>query len=197
MDEPTEEYVYHRAGLSGRGGSSYIDLVAMRDRDTDASGDLDETIYYCQDRLANVVVVLDDGGSVLEWVGYSAYGVPFMSPPGDMDGDGTVTAGDLITIGDKIDAGEDPVKADMHLDGDVTRADAGEIQTLYRDIVYGRGVLSAIGGRIGFKGGHCTRYSVQQWEFRNRVLHAELGRWGKRDPLFYGSPARLVGDPRP
>jgi len=185
IDDPSEEYVYHRAGSSGMGGSSYIDLVAMRDRDTDANGDLDETVYYCQDRLANVVVVLDVGGSVLEWVGYSAYGVPFMTPPGDMDGDGTVTAADMTTISAAISANEDPVKADMHLDGDVTTADAVEIRSLYKDVPFGRNVLSGIDNDRGYKGGVRSRVSSSHWVFRNRWFLADLGRWGRRDPLGY------------
>jgi RHS repeat-associated protein len=184
-DELLEEYVYHRAGTDGRGGSSYIDLVATRDRDTDDDGVLDELVYYCQDRMANVVVVLDDGASVLEWVGYSAYGVPFMSPPGDMDGDGTVTAGDLVTIGDRIDAGEDPVKADMHLDGDVTRADAGEIQTLYKDVAFGRGALSNVGNRVGFCGYRWAPVVGSGWGLRMRRVDAAGGRWLQRDTLVY------------
>jgi dockerin type I repeat protein len=185
IGDPTEEYVYHRAGSNGLGGSSYIDLVAMRDRDTDASGDLDEGVYYCQDRLANVVVLLEDSGSVLEWVGYSAYGVPFMTPPGDMDGDGTVTAADLATIATAIGNNEDPVKADMHLDGDVTSADGAEIRSKYKGLVFGSGKLSAVQNDKGFMGYLALEPLPAHWLGRNRVLNAKLGRWGSRDPLGY------------
>ncbi|MCB9609437.1 MAG: hypothetical protein H6716_22790 [Polyangiaceae bacterium] len=191
IDEPTEEYVYHRAGRNGVGGSSYVDLVALRWRDTDASGDLDETIYYCQDRLANVVVVLDSGGSVLEWVGYSAYGVPFMTPPGDMDGDGTVTSADLATIGAEIGLGNDPVKADMHLDGDVTTTDAAEIRSLYKDVSYGRGVLSDIGSGRGYKGYELVNELSPDWFGRARRLDGIQGRWITRDFAGYADGASI------
>src|SRR6185295_11741981 len=51
---PKEDFVNHNAGLGGKGGSSYIDLVICRNKDantawTSASdGVLEERLYYCQ-----------------------------------------------------------------------------------------------------------------------------------------------------
>jgi len=52
--DPKEEFIPHQAGFDGQGGSSYIDLVILRDRDGDnsewtdaADGTLEERIYYC------------------------------------------------------------------------------------------------------------------------------------------------------
>ena len=41
-----EQFVYHNAGLDGLGGSSYIDDVVLRDRDTTGNGTLDERVKY-------------------------------------------------------------------------------------------------------------------------------------------------------
>ena len=45
---PTEQWVFHHAGLAESGSSSYIDSVILRDRDTTANGTLDERVYYLQ-----------------------------------------------------------------------------------------------------------------------------------------------------
>jgi len=95
---PTEEFLHHAAGLSGRGGSSYIDEVVLRDRDTDANGSLDETLWYCQNRHFDVVALIDDSGDQREMARYSAYGVPFGMPGGDADGDGDNDGNDIVQI---------------------------------------------------------------------------------------------------
>ena len=93
-DSPKELFLHHAAGAGGFGGSSYIDLVVLRDRDATngwagaADGTLEERVYYCQNWRADVVALLDSAGAVLEWVKYSAYGVPFGMPAGDADSDG-------------------------------------------------------------------------------------------------------------
>lgn len=185
-EDPDEEYFYHRAGRDGLGGSSYIDLVAIRDRDVTGDDELEERIFYCQDRLANVVVVLDGGGSVLEWVGYGAYGVPFMSPPGDMDGDGTVTSTDLTVIAGLVppSSGHHP-KADIDLDGDVDNVDYVAIRVAYKDVVYGRGAVSGVESLLGFRGYRTSASRSTTWLARNRILDSVLGRWLVRDPLLY------------
>jgi RHS repeat-associated protein len=55
-------------------GLRYIDDLALRDRDTDDSGTLDERLYAMQDGNWNVVAVGDDGGEVQFRFAYEAYG---------------------------------------------------------------------------------------------------------------------------
>ncbi|MBK9189248.1 MAG: hypothetical protein IPM33_09870 [Phycisphaerales bacterium] len=92
--DPKEVFVHHAAGLGGFGGSSYIDGVILRDRDianawtSDADSKRTERRYYCQNWRADVSAILTDDGSMVEWVKYSAYGVPFGLPAGDTDSDG-------------------------------------------------------------------------------------------------------------
>jgi hypothetical protein len=93
-DSPKELFLHHAAGAGGFGGSSYIDHVVLRDRDATngwagaADGTLEERVYYCQNWRADVVALIDSAGAMLEWVKYSAYGVPFGLPVGDADSDG-------------------------------------------------------------------------------------------------------------
>ena len=62
-----ERFVDQQAGHFGYGGSSYIDLVAFREKDantawTSASGGtLEERIYYCQNQHADVVAPATQG----------------------------------------------------------------------------------------------------------------------------------------
>ena len=69
--------MFHVAGLAGRGSSSYIDSVIMRDEDAntawDAASDatLEERRYYCQNWRADVVALLKSGGDLSEWIRYS------------------------------------------------------------------------------------------------------------------------------
>ena len=102
-----------------------------------------------------------------------------------------MTAGDLTVIGTHIDNGEHPVKADLHLDGKVTRAEAGEIKAAYEDVAFGRGALSGCGSRRGFKGYSQRTYSSLHWNSRMRVLLADMGVWGQRDFDGYVDGANL------
>lgn len=74
--DPTEQFWYQNAGDSGRGSSSYIDDVVLRDRDTDGNGSLDERRYYCQNWHHDVMVICDTFGSVSERANYDTYGTP-------------------------------------------------------------------------------------------------------------------------
>lgn len=188
-EDPDEEYFYHRAGRDGLGGSSYIDLVAIRDRDVTGDDELEERIFYCQDRMADVVAVLASDATVLEWVGYSAYGVPNMSPPGDMNGDGKASNAELAAIQAIYTPTYDPVgyeeKADINLDGVVNSDDYVAIGLAYRGVQYGVGALSSAGNVRGFRGGSLAGRDGASWRARSRVLLSRLGRWDRRDPTGY------------
>jgi hypothetical protein len=189
---PKEDFVPHQAGASGQGGSSYIDLVICRNRDADTAwtaasdGTLEERNYLLQNWRADVSAVVSGNGLLKEWVKYSSYGIPIGLPGGDTDSDGDCDATDITQVQTWITASAYDVRGDVDLDGDVDASDKSELQTNYQGITLGRGVLSSNGvasrkGYAGYEG--LTNLAGSQWLARNRVLMAELGRWGRRDPL--------------
>ncbi len=173
----------------------YTDAVVLRDRDAntawaaEADGTLEERVYYCQNWRADVSAILTATGKMVEWVKYSAYGVPFALPAGDTDSDGDWDATDAAAI---LNSSSYDVRQDAELDGDVDSSDAvhahsitGAYQTL------GRGVLSsaAVNNRRGYAGYEFdpTFEGAERWLYhvRHRVYDAEVGRWTRRDPLGY------------
>ena len=126
---PKEQFVYHNAGLDGRGASSYIDTVILRDKDANTAwsaasdGVLEERTYYCHNWRGDVSVLITDTGAMVEWVRYSSYGVPFGLPKGDTDSDGDLDSTDnlQISVWDLISHYD--VRGDLDLDGDVDSTD--------------------------------------------------------------------------
>ncbi|HLA85370.1 MAG TPA: RHS repeat-associated core domain-containing protein, partial [Thermoguttaceae bacterium] len=55
-------------------GLRYVDELVLRQRDTDADGTLDETLYALQDANFNVVALAEPDGDVVERFTYNAYG---------------------------------------------------------------------------------------------------------------------------
>ncbi len=93
-----EEYLYHPV---------YIDAIALRVRDTDSDGDIDELDdpeYYTQDANMNVTALLDASGAVLERYDYDAYGkvtfldASFQNPSGTSSHDN-----DILFAGRRLD----------------------------------------------------------------------------------------------
>ncbi len=93
-----EEYLYHPV---------YIDAIALRVRDTDSDGDIDELDdpeYYTQDSNMNVTALLDASGAVLERYDYDAYGkvtfldASFQNPSGTSSHDN-----DILFAGRRLD----------------------------------------------------------------------------------------------
>ncbi|RMH67694.1 MAG: hypothetical protein D6685_03195, partial [Bacteroidetes bacterium] len=123
---PKGVFVHHNAGLGGYGDASYIDDVILRDRDANtawyeqADSTREERRYYCQNWRADVSAILSDTGKMVEWVKYSAYGVPFALPAGDSDSDGDWDATDS---GRMSGGGGYDVRKDADLDGDMDIAD--------------------------------------------------------------------------
>ena len=172
---PTTEHLNHAAGQQGYGGSSYIDRVVLRDRDTSGSG-FDERLFYLQNRHHDVVCLIrdDDSDEQVEMVRYSAYGVPFGLPAGDVDSDGDCDgASEIQGLG-----GYD-VRGDLDLDGDVDSTDEG----LSVAATFGREKLSGAENRYGY-GGYALSLSTS-WGTRNRAMLSEYGCWAKRDRLGY------------
>jgi RHS repeat-associated protein len=192
---PKEVFVYHNAGFGGYGGSSYIDSVILRDKEVkakwseEATENREERRYYCQNWRADVSALLTDAGSMIEWVKYSSYGVPFALPAGDTDsgGDWDATDSTRITTSSSYD-----VRQDTNLDGTIGTADvthANSITGGYQTL--GRGILSSSGtaNRKGYAGYEYdpTLEGAGKWLYhvRHRVYDADVGRWTRRDPLGY------------
>ncbi|HKX46947.1 MAG TPA: RHS repeat-associated core domain-containing protein, partial [Planctomycetota bacterium] len=188
---PKEEFVPHQAGADGRGGSSYIDLVAWRDKDantawTSASdGVLEERSFYCQNYHADVVARVSNAGYMLEWVKYSAYGIPFGLPGGDADSDGDCDSADITQIDTWVTSGPDDVRGDVDLDGDVEASDKSTVQVDYEGIFGGRWSISSHGNRNSFQGSPVTSESLRSCTIRARTQAQDLGRWHSRDPVPY------------
>ena len=189
---PKEQFVAHQAGLDGRGGSSYIDLVACRNKDADTAwtsasdGVLEERVYYCQNWRADVSALVKADGTMLEWVKYSAYGVPFGLPNGDTDSDGDCDSNDSSQVIAWYMVSAYNVRGDIDLDGDVDSTDVSLVQT---GKTYGNGVLGGIQSHRGCLGMTCT--FSNDYVVRNRVLDASLGHWLSRDLLGYADSQNL------
>jgi RHS repeat-associated protein len=198
--DPKEIFVHHAAGLSGYGGSSYIDAVILRDFDTDADWDappeeeledLDARHYYCQNWRADVSVIIYDIAVLIERIMHSPYGVPFGIPAGDLvkigggePADGTVGFVDNQALVNTY-WGSSYNIADLDNDGDVDSAD----QTLLSNnagATLGWGALSLNHNRLGYAGYVFDEaLAGTKWHVRYRVLESVLGRWISRDPAGY------------
>ena len=181
--DPKEEFVVQHAGLDGGGGSSYINGVVLRDKDantarTDASdGTLENRVYYCQNWRGDVSALVTATGKMVEWVKYSAYGVPFGMPSGDADSDGDFDSADQTAIQGLIDTSSYEVRADQDLDGDVDTGDKiGSFMSL------GMGKLSGSTNTHGLRGWHRATV-VGEWYFASPhpdPYSAAFGRFGSR-----------------
>lgn len=166
---PKQVIVRHAAGLRGSGGSSYIDEIALREKDSDggqgvtgaaddtgwrsaADGLLETRQYYCQNWRHDVVLLVDAlaGQSgpiarVSERYRYSAYGVPWGLGRADFDGDGSTDDTDFTLFAAAYSAltPDDANKywrVDMNLDGAVDDADLPIFAAEYdRVLAIGRG----------------------------------------------------------
>jgi RHS repeat-associated protein len=192
---PKEQFVYHNAGAGGwgGGGSSYIDLVILRDKDANtawtaaADGTLEERRYYCQNWRADVSVILKSTGYFVERIKYSAYGTPFGLPAGDTDSDGDCNG---VDAGGFYPASYD-VRFDLDLDGDNDATDYTDTLALSGTTLgYAKLSRPDTANRKGYAGyeydGKHPLYHV-----RARVLYPLLGRWTRRDPIGCLLPAGL------
>ena len=180
--DPKERFVHQQAGDGGFGGSSYIDLVAFREKDTDAKwyeesdGIYEERLYYCQTEHGDVVALVTAAGGQREMDRYSAYGVPFGLPEGDSNSDGIADATDRTIIQGWINTSAYDVRGDADLDGDVDSTDKSAVQALGA-VTLGRGALSAItvGNRRGLAGCAVMQMAMPSIShFRARSLSNQL-----------------------
>ena len=147
------------ATLAPYGGSSYIDSVILRDRDNSSKwsqasdGTLETRHYYAQNWRADVSVIFDNSGAVLEWQKYSAYGTPYLLTPGDHNKDGVVNSADSSAFNN--DYTNSNLRADLNRDGVLTTADQTLFNASYGSpVVGGRGKLSSgsVANRKGYAG---------------------------------------------
>jgi RHS repeat-associated protein len=187
---PQESFVYHAAGNAGRGSSSYIDSVVMRDRDTDANGTLEERRYYVQNWRADVVAITKSNGDPLQYVVYSPYGEPVTHAVADVDLDGDVDIYDQAAWANGSPNSTFAYAAleDLNHDGTDSAADDALFDESYTDNLGlgGRGRLSSgkLDNRKGYAGYEHDE-SLTMYHVRHRVYRADLGRWMTRDPLGY------------
>lgn len=191
-----ERFVYHAAGFGGRGGSSYIDLVVLRDVDDtngwdySSDGALEVREYFLQNWRADVVAVIQPGGDPIEYVRYSPYGVPSVFAAGDLNRDGVCDGADETAWSDlfNTETGSAKREADVNRDGAVSNTDDEPLvqgqsgSGLWASS--GRGVLSRLGNRKGYAGYEWDP-AVSVYHVRHRSYHPEMGRWMQRDPAGY------------
>ncbi|MBK8180816.1 MAG: hypothetical protein IPK67_18375 [Planctomycetes bacterium] len=191
--DPKERFVHQQAGDGGFGGSSYIDLVAFREKDantawTSASdGTLEERLYYCQNQHADVVALITAAGGQREMDRYSAYGVPFGLPTGDCDSDGDCDVNDRNQVQAWINASNQyDVRGDIDLDGDTDATDKTNLRNNFEGVGLGRKAISSVGVR-NQRGasGYPLDESGERYNVRNRTLGSAMGIWNSRDPLEY------------
>jgi RHS repeat-associated protein len=176
-----EAFVYHNAGIGGRGGSSYIDSVILRDRDNTtgnllvssgpptmyvshyfagaSDGTLEQRHFYCQNWRADVVVLTDSNGQPAEHVRYTAYGEARSYRNGDMDLDGAITSADYEAWENWLDeeTGYTLLPMDANFDGALNPDDRGYMASLEESFpagvdLGGVGYVSHFNNRIGYAG---------------------------------------------
>ncbi len=105
---PKETFVHHAAGLDGRGGSSYIDSVILRDSDNSDNGPTwtqaasptrGGRLYYLQNWRADVVVTVNDSGVLIDQIRYSPYGVPTRLSLADLAASGSTYTNGTVDLG--------------------------------------------------------------------------------------------------
>jgi RHS repeat-associated protein len=196
--DPKELFLHHAAGAGGFGGSSYIDHVVLRDGDATngwagaADGTLEERVYYCPNWRADVVALIDGAGGMVEGVRYSAYGVPFGIPLGDVNADGVCDSTDITLVEGWETAPSYDVRGDLDLDGDVDHDDSDLVKENEGGEL-GHGALSDrdLRNRKGYAGYEGDSALSAKWHVRHRVLESRLGRWLRRDPAGYADGLSL------
>jgi YD repeat-containing protein len=196
---PKEQYLNHTAGLDGRGGSSYIDLVVLRERDantawTDASdGTLEERLYYLQNWRADVIGLVGADAAQKEQVRYSAYGIPFGLPAGDCDSDGDCDSTDVAQVRAWIATATYDPRGDIDLSGEVNSHDETTMLAFHLGLTLARGKLSSdnTNNKRCRSSMHLIGPGNSFGSSRNRVLNLGIGRWLARDQLYYRDGASL------
>jgi RHS repeat-associated protein len=137
------------------------------------------TCSLLQNWRGDVSLVVTDAARVIEWVQYSAYGVPFGIPGGNASSNGANNVEDLSTLINWINNAVWDARWDLSADGSVTMAD----YAYWPQKTLGRGKLSWVNNRFGYAGyQHAPELAGTKWHVRHRVLLAELAIFNRRDP---------------
>jgi RHS repeat-associated protein len=197
-----ESFVYHAAGVAGRGGSSYIDSVILRDKDANtgwtsaADGTLEDRVFYAQNWRADVVALTKDDGQPTEFIRYTSYGVAQAFAAADVNRDGTVNSADSSDWNELYTdsgLGNAAIPVDFDFDGSSFNPDdLDAFNAAYTEasgwsnggLGAGGGKLSRIGNRKGYAGYEYDP-AIVSYHVRHRVYLPEIGRWNTRDPLGY------------
>lgn len=209
---PKQILIRHNAGLSGTGSSSYIDEIALRERDGNgglgangaddddgwraaSDGQLEQRQYYCQNWRHDVVLLVDAiGGSsrVTERYRYSAYGVPWAWGRADFDRNGETNDDDFNLFADGYNAvtptdTNNYWRFDLDLNGSVDDYDfvifAAEYAMLLAP-VNGEQSRSDVGVGLGYAG-YGWEYVDGGYLSRSRRYYPASGVWSTRDHLGY------------
>ncbi len=123
---------------------------------------------------------------MLEWVKYSAYGVPFGLPGGDADSDGDCDAVDAAQIQAWVTNAVYDVRADINLDGQVVLSDKTAAMNMpYSSSTGGYDVQSALGQNYRSHEGAVRSKSDHNTLARMRHRSVRLGRWLAPDSPRY------------
>jgi RHS repeat-associated protein len=189
-------------GLVGRGGSSCIDSVILRDKDANtgwtsaADGTLEDRVFYAQNWRADVVAITKSDGQPTEFIRYASYGVAQAFAAADVNRDGTVNSADSSDWNELYTdsgLGNAAIPVDFDFDGSSFNPDDNDAFTAaYNEasgwnnggLGAGGGKLSRIGNRKGYAGYEYDP-AIVSYHVRHRVYVPEIGRWTKRDPLGY------------
>jgi hypothetical protein len=133
------------------------------------------------------VAIVTTSGGQKEQVRYSAYGVPFGLPAGDVDSDGDCNSGDTSDsdqIQTWITGMAYDVRGDADLDGDVDATDKAAVISV-GGVALGHADAStaAVDNRRGSSGSLLDNRGYSAYMCRTRSLHASLGIWQTRDLL--------------
>jgi YD repeat-containing protein len=166
---PKERFAYHMPSGYGVGGSGVASGPMLRTRmaslydnpekwATEAgSATHAERFYYAADYRGNVSAIVSSGGNLMEQYRYSATGVPFGIPRGDVNSDGKIEGKSVDPDYNESDYLEKQkiyhVRADWNLDGEITSADT-EVVGAHDGIETGRKVMSVagVGSKVGLSG---------------------------------------------
>ncbi|HEX2837179.1 MAG TPA: RHS repeat-associated core domain-containing protein, partial [Phycisphaerales bacterium] len=195
---PKQRVVHNRAGLAGRGGSSYIDSVILTDTDSGgwtsaAGGTLSVRKYLLQNWRADVVATTIDNGDPYEYVRYSPYGVPTSYPAADANRDGTTNATDTTDMLTVLSGGGAAVVCHIDLNKDGLYPDTADIDYCNDEAAltskrggYNKVGTGSAGPSLRFAyAGYAWDPSIKQCHVRHRVYGPESGKWLTRDPAGY------------
>ncbi len=208
--KPYQLFGYNSTGFRGTGydaSGGILDCPAIRWRDTDDDGELDETLYYLQDFRGDVTALVHPKSGIVERVRYGLTGRPEAFPAADVDFSGTVEKEDegrfqaALAAFATSSANYDP-RADLDHDGSIDSTDESRFYESFDRYVglTGNWKLSQgdglIPGAAPGDGGYDNRFGwrgywydahLQKYHVRHRVYDPREGRWMQNDPLGFGA----------